>query len=179
MSNDDKKIPEEEKVVIIKADRSLKNEIGNLMSLDRILNDQIIAKAENKIEENVGYLREAYENLLDHYVLFLRGACDELKCCETNDEKEQCLEDIQHTALSIKSSASIFGYDLAHRFATSLYLMIPNIKKFDSKIYLLIESYTKCLEIISSQKVTGVENEIAQELLREFDKISAQQKSIQ
>jgi hypothetical protein len=177
MSEDDKnKSNEEEKVTIVKADLSLKNEIGNLISLDQILHEKIISQAEQKIEENVDYLKDAYDSLLDHYMLYLRGACEEMKFVKTDKEKQQCLNDIQHTALSLKSTASIFGYDLAERFATSLYLMIPKIKVVDDKICLLIESHTKCLEIIADHKITSVENEIAQELLKEFDKIVEEQK---
>ncbi|PIR39899.1 MAG: hypothetical protein COV35_00325 [Alphaproteobacteria bacterium CG11_big_fil_rev_8_21_14_0_20_39_49] len=175
---DNNKPEEEEKVTIIKADRSLKNEIGNLMPLDKILNENIMTEAEIKIKENVDYLRGAYDSLLDHYMFYLRGAYEELKYAESKDEKTQCLKDIQHTALSIKSSAGIFGYDLAEKFATSLYLFIPNIKTFDDRIYLLLESYTKCMEIIAERKITGVEDDIAQKLLKEFDKITEQQKKI-
>ncbi|MDA0782203.1 MAG: hypothetical protein PQ612_09335 [Rickettsiales bacterium] len=175
---EDNNKPEEEKVTIIKADHSLKNEIGNLMPLDKILNENIMSEAEIKIKENVDYLKDAYDSLLDHYMFYLRGAYEELKYAESKEEKKQCLKDIQHTALSVKSSAGIFGYDLAEKFATSLYLFIPNIKTFDDRIYLLLESYTKCLEIIAERKITGVENDIAQKLLQEFNSITEQQKKI-
>ena len=174
----DDKNSKKEQVTIIKADKSLKNEIGNLMSLDRILNETIMERAENKIKENVDYLQDAYDSLLEHYTFYLRGALEELKYAYSVEEEKQCLTDIKHTALSIKSSASIFGYDLAEKFSTSLYLFIPNIKKIDDRVYLLLESYTKCLEIIAENKIMGVQNQVAQELLKEFDKIVDQQKKI-
>lgn len=174
MPDDNKKSPEKEKVTIIQADHSLKNRIGNLLSLDKILHEQVVSKAEKKVAKNIESLREIYDSLLSHYVFYLRGACNELK--SEGSDKEQCLKDIQQTALSIKSSALLFGYELADKFATSLYLFIPKIKNHDENLYIIIESYTSCMEIIVSRKVNNIENSTALKLLKIFDEISHKEK---
>jgi len=177
MSEEKKESPKKEKEVkVLKANKSLKDEIGNLMSLDKILHDMVITKAEKKIEQNVNELRGIYDSLLDHYMFYLRGACNELK--EDGSDKKQCLDDIQQTALSIKSSASLFNYDMAEKFATSLYLLVPKITKYDEKLYVIIESYTNCLELIVSRKVVGTDNRIAKELLKEFELLVNQEQDL-
>jgi hypothetical protein len=176
MPDDYKEPPKKEKVIIMKADYSLKNRIGNLLSLDKILHEQVISKAEKKVAKNIEYLSEVYDSLLSHYVFYLRGACNELK--SDGSDKEQCLKDIQQTALSIKSSALLFGYELADKFATSLYLFIPKIRNFDENLYIIIESYTSCMEIIVSRKITTMETVTALKLLKIFAEISDKEKSL-
>lgn len=174
MPDDNENPPKKEKAIIMQADYSLKNRIGNLTSLDKILNEQVISRAEKKVSKNIEYLSEIYDSLLSHYIFYLRGACNELK--SDGSDKKQCLIDIQQTALSIKSSALLFGYELADKFSTSLYLFIPKVKNYDENLYVIIESYISCLEIIVSRKVTNRENIIALKLLKIFDEISDKQK---
>ena len=52
------------------------------------------------------------------------------------------------------------------------------IRNFDENLYIIIESYTSCMEIIVSRKITTMETVTALKLLKIFAEISDKEKSL-
>lgn len=163
-------MPQKDKAVVLPPDHSLKEQVGTLVPMSYILDEDVVKDAENSAQSILEAERENYLFHAAEEVGVLGALYHQLHAGQ--GDKAQHLKDMEMMCLLLKSRAGLFGFDLAEKFATSLYSLVRMQVDLDETVLLLLESHVRCLEIIFDHQVTNSETKVAENLLHEFELIS-------
>ena len=132
-------------VKVYKASQQLKKKAGT----GKIDQDRV-HRAENSIKNtDVDFFSFAKENLDD-----LANSIANAKAGE-NISKEQLLRDISAPLLQLKSSSSLFGFDLVGILAGIMFDFIQRIDHLDARAVKIISAHHTTLYAIISNKMEG------------------------
>lgn len=84
------------------------------------------------------------------------------------------IDTLQEQAFVIKSHAGMYGYSLANDFAHHLYYYCRGLeeKPLPANVVKVLEAYLNALALIFREKLRGTRSPIAQELLKELDRLA-------
>lgn len=87
---------------------------------------------------------------------------------------DRALDTLQEQAFVIKSHAGMYGYSLANDFAHHLYYYCRRLeaKPLPANVRKVLEGYLNALALIFREKLRSTKSNIAQELLKELERLS-------
>ncbi|MEI7669219.1 MAG: hypothetical protein WCJ33_03965 [Pseudomonadota bacterium] len=140
-------------------DYSIKNTIGNDVSITDIMTPEAIEKAQSKIDskkdEFLKWVAEDIVLLNEHY----KKASSDIENCSPE------IDNIEIVSLRIKSQAGTFGYDLATMVAKSLCNYCSKNKIGSNEKMIIIRKHINTISVIFSNKISGDGGKIGKELL--------------
>ena len=146
-------------VVVLEADYSLLESIGDSIALKRLFNADVIAKAEQAIAElNDEFLPWAHEDFAEVEQRF-----NALIETETQDSDD--IAALAKAALRIKSRAGTFGYGLASSVADLMYKNISERSSINGKWIKIFRAHIQALYVIFHQKVMDTGSDEGKEII--------------
>ncbi len=152
-------------VVVADADYSMKQKIGDDVSLRDIFTEEAIEAAEAVVEESSDSFMEDVSELLmwleKHY-----------KVIQENPEKTGRLAQMMELSLSVKSKSGVFGYDLATRIAKFLHDYLEGAETVNEDRLTVIREHIDTLKVIFHQRIKGEGGDVGKTLLDYMQKLT-------
>ncbi len=146
-------------VVVLKADYSLLESIGDRGALRKFFNADAIAKAEKAIAElNDEFLPWAHEDFAE-----VERRFNALVEAEEQDGAD--IMELAQAALRIKARAGTFGYNLASSVADLMYKNISERHDISGKWIKIFRAHIQALYVIFHQKVMDTGSDEGQEII--------------
>ncbi|MCI5049120.1 MAG: response regulator [Rickettsiales bacterium] len=146
------------RVIVAKPNTTLKEYVGRDVSAEFILDDDVIAAAQESILEKA----DEYKGWILEDLKIMEQAYDRL---EANADDTEAMELLTKTSLTIKSRAGTFSYDLATAVAKLLYNYLATSPALNKLTFTVIRKHIDTLYVIFHQSITGNDNKVGTEVV--------------
>jgi two-component system chemotaxis response regulator CheY len=149
----------EHDIVLIDANKSLKEKIGKDIAMNEIFNDENVKQAQKVIHE-------AQDDFLKWVVDDLRNAEEAYSVVAKNAEhKSTDVRMLQGCILSIKSRSGTFGFDLASVVADLMLGILKDQDKLSPSLTRAIRKHIDVLYVIFQRHIDGSGGDMGQDLI--------------
>jgi chemotaxis protein histidine kinase CheA len=156
---------EEDEVIIFEPDFSLKQKIGNDVSITELLRPDVLLQAQFIVDQQ----RPAFIASMKEDVRRIRELLVEL---ENTAWDAAVLEQFMQLVLQVKGRAGTFGLPLASEVARRLYVFCEDEYRAKADHMLVVRKHVEGIAVVVNQNIEGSGGAIGQELLESLTQLA-------